>query len=147
MIPLQHDLKEFLRLLSDHHVKYLLIGGYAVSYHGYPRSTADMDIWIETSPANAQKIMAALKAFGFGETSIRPDPFLLPDQITRMGIRPLQIEILTTISGLNFADAYARRVVDVIEEVPVSLISAADLKTNKRASGRLKDLADLDNLP
>lgn len=147
MIPLQHDLKEFLRLLSDHHVEYLLIGGYAVSYHGYPRSTADMDIWIETSPANAQKVIAALEAFGFGGTSISPDPFLLPDQITRMGIQPLQIEILTTISGLNFADAYARRVVDVIEEVPVSLISAADLKANKRASGRLKDLADLDNLP
>jgi hypothetical protein len=147
MIPLQRDLKEFLRLLSEHQVEYLLIGGYAVSYHGYPRSTADMDIWIETSPSNAQKIIAALEAFGFGETGISPDPFLLPDQITRMGVRPLQIEILTTISGLNFADAYARRVVDVIEEVPVSLISAADLKANKRASGRLKDLADLDNLP
>jgi hypothetical protein len=147
MIPLLSDLKEFLRLLSDHHVDYLLIGGYAVSYHGYPRTTADMDIWIETSPTNAQRIIAALQAFGFGETGIKPDQFLLPDQITRMGVRPLQIEILTTISGLDFAAAYARRVVDVIDGVPISFICSDDLKTNKRASGRLKDLADLDNLP
>ncbi len=140
MIPLPPDLREFLRLLSEHHVEYLLIGGYAVSYHGYPRSTADMDIWIETSPKNAKRIVAVLEAFGFGETGIKPAQFLLPDQITRMGIQPLQIEILTTISGLDFAAAYARRVVDVIDGVPISLISSEDLKTNKRASGRLKDL-------
>ena len=79
--------------------------------------------------------------------AIEPDQFLLPDQITRMGIRPLQIEILTTMSGLSFAAAYQKRVVDVIEGVSVSLISSDDLKTNKRASGRLKALADLDNLP
>ena len=147
MIPLQHDLKEFLRLLSDHHVEYLLIGGYAVSYHGYPRSTADMDIWIATTQENAQKIIAALEAFGFGDNKIEPSQFLLPDQITRMGIRPLQIEILTTKSGLEFETAYAKRVIEVIDGVSVSLISSEDLKTNKRASGRLKDLADLDNLP
>jgi hypothetical protein len=147
MIPLQPDLKEFLRLLNEHRVDYLVIGGYAVSYHGYPRTTADMDIWIETSQSNAQKIIAALEAFGFGEAGVKPDQFLLPDQITRMGIRPLQIEILTTISGLDFAAAYAKRVVDVIDGVPVSLISSEDLKTNKRALGRLKDLAVLDNLP
>jgi predicted nucleotidyltransferase len=147
MIPLQHDLKEFLRLLSDHHVEYLLIGGYAVSYHGYPRTTDDMDIWIERSQENAEKMIATLEAFGFGGTSMKPEQFLLPDQITRMGNRPLQIEILTTISGLDFAAAYAKRVVDAIDGVSISLISSEDLKTNKRASGRLKDLADLDNLP
>jgi hypothetical protein len=106
-----------------------------------------MDIWIATSHESAQNVIAALQEFGFGETSIKLDQFLLPDQITRMGISPLQIEILTTISGLDFAAAYENRVVDSIDGVPVSLISSENLKTNKRASGRLKDLADLDNLP
>jgi hypothetical protein len=147
MIPLQPDLKEFLRLLSDHRVEYLLIGGYAVSYHGYPRTTDDMDVWIAMSEENAQRVVAALNEFGFGESGVKLDQFLLPDQITRMGRRPLVIEILTTISGLDFATAYPNRVVDVIDDVPVSLISSEDLKANKRASGRFKDLADLENLP
>ena len=146
MIPLQHDLKEFLRLLSDHHVKYLLIGGYAVSYHGYPRSTADMDIWIETSPRMHRRSWRLCRHSDSVRPALDPIRFSYPTR-SPDGHSPLQIEILTTISGLDFAEAYARRVVDVIEEVPVSLISAADLKTNKRASGRLKDLADLDNLP
>ena len=73
MIPLQHDLKEFLRLLSVHHVKYLLIGAYAVGYHGYARSTADMDIWVETSPANAMRIVETLESIGFGGTNVNPD--------------------------------------------------------------------------
>jgi hypothetical protein len=147
IIPLQPDLKEFLKLLYDHHVEYLLIGGYAVSYHGYPRTTADMDIWIATKEENARNIIAALEAFGFGGTGTTPDLFLQPDQITRMGIPPLRIEILTSISGVEFTEAYARRVVDVIDGTPVSVISSEHLKINKRASGRFKDLADLENLP
>ena len=91
--------------------------------------------------------MAALEDFGFGETNISAELFVLPDQLIRLGNRPLQIEIMTTISGLDFAEAYSRRVVDVIDGVPVSFISGDDLKVNKRTSGRLKDLADLDNLP
>jgi hypothetical protein len=118
-----------------------------VGYHGYPRATGGMGIWIAMSEANAEKIMEALDDFGFGGTGMTLSQFALPDQITRMGNRLLQIEILTTISGLDFAAAYARRIVDVIDEVPVFIISTEDLKTNKRASGRLKDLADLDNLP
>ena len=102
MIPLQQDLKEFLRLLSDYHVEYLLIGGYAVSYHGYPRSTADMDIWIETSPAIPRRSWRFCRHSDSVRPALAPIRFL-PDQITRMGIRPLQIKILTTISGLNFA--------------------------------------------
>ena len=107
MIPLQPDLKEFLRLLNDHHVKYLLVGGFAVSYHGYPRTTDDMDTWVRMSPENAKRVIAVLQDIGFGEAGIKPEQFLLPDQFTRMGSRPLIIEILTTISGLDFATAYA----------------------------------------
>jgi len=141
------ELKEFLELLNEHRVEYMLIGGYAVGYHGFPRATADMDIWIATNEANAGKIIAALEAFGFAGTGMTPELFLGPDKITQMGNPPLRIEILTTISGLEFAEAYAKRIVDVVDGVPVSFISSDHLKINKRASGRPKDLADLDNLP
>ncbi len=141
------ELREFLELLNEHHVEYLLIGGYAVGYHGFPRATADMDIWVATNESNAGKIVAALEEFGFAGTGMTPELFLGPDKITQMGNPPLRIEILTTISGIEFAEAYATRVIDVIDGVPVVFISSDNLKTNKRASGRPKDLADLDNLP
>ncbi len=147
IIQFPTELKEFLRLLSDHRVEYLLIGGYAVGYHGFPRATGDMDVWIAANESNAQRMMAALEAFGFGDTGMTLKLFTEPDQITRLGNEPLRIEILTSISGLKFGDAYANRVDDVIEDIPVSIISSEDLKANKRSSGRPKDLADLDNLP
>jgi hypothetical protein len=106
-----------------------------------------MDIWVAMNPENAQKVVATIKAFGFGATGLMADLFLRPRQITRMGRPPFRIEILTSISGLEFADAYAKRIVDEIDGVPVSLINLEHLKINKRASGRLKDLADLDYLP
>jgi hypothetical protein len=118
-----------------------------VSYHGYPRSTADMDIWVAMSERNAARIVATLVKFGFAGENLSTHLFNQPDQITRLGNPPFRIEILTTISGVTFDDAYANRVVDEIEGIPVSIISYDDLKTNKRASGRPKDLADLDNLP
>ena len=108
-IPLPPDFSEFLRLLNGQHVEYLLIGGYAVSYHGYPRSTADMDIWIATSEQNAARTVAALEAFGFTGANLSPHLFDKPDQITRLGNPPLRIEILTTISGLDFDEVDSKR--------------------------------------
>jgi hypothetical protein len=136
-----------LKLLDVHHVEYLLIGGYAVGYYGYPRATGDIDIWIAANQANAKKIMAALEEFGFGDTGMSANLFVEPDQIVRMGNTPLRIEIMTTISGVAFAEAFTKRVVDEIDGVAVSIISRDHLVINKRASGRPKDLADLDNLP
>jgi hypothetical protein len=133
--------------LHDHQVDYLLIGGYAVGYHGYPRATGDMDIWIAIHPDNAAKMATVLAMFGFGSAGLAAELFLEPDTVIRMGNPPLRLEILTSISGLEFADAYAQRVVDTIDGVPVNIISLAQLKVNKRASGRLKDLGDIENLP
>ncbi len=147
MTPLLPDLREFLKLLNDHHVEYLLVDGYAVSYHGCVRSTADLDIWIAMNPENARRMVELLRAFGFGETGLSTDLFLSPHQITRMGREPVRIEILTTVSGVDFAEAYAHRIVDVIDGIPVSVISRQHLEANKRAAGRAKDLADLENLP
>jgi len=145
-IELPNDFKEFLRLLRSHGVRYLLIGGYAVIYYGYPRATSDLDVWVALEPANADRIVAALREFGFGTSELSRDLFLT-GKITRMGNIPVRIEILTTISGVSFEECYADRVETVIDGVEVSLIDLESLKKNKQASGRHKDLADLENLP
>jgi hypothetical protein len=141
------DFKEFLQLLNSHHVDYLLIGGYAVGYYGYPRATIDMDIWIAVHPQNAERLVAVLTAFGFGASEVSADLFLQANQVIRMGVPPLRLELLTTISGVEFGECYAHRTVDVIDGVPVNVISLHHLKVNKQASGRLKDLSDLEHLP
>lgn len=141
------DFREFLTSLNAHRVEYLLVGGYAVAYHGYPRATADMDIWIALHPRNAERVVAALKAFGFDHPDVRPDLFLREGQIVRMGVPPVRIEIATTISGVRFEECYAGRIVDSLDGVDVSLISLAHLRANKKAAGRHKDLDDLENLP
>lgn len=146
-IELPPDFKEFLRLLNAHQVEYLLIGGYAVGYYGYPRATNDLDIWIAVHPANANKMVLALKEFGFDLPELHPDIFAREDQIVRMGVPPMRIEVATGISGVTFQECYSQRVIDHIEDIEVSLISLSHLKTNKKASGRHKDLDDLEHLP
>ena len=146
-IHLPSDFKEFLKLLNAHQVEYLLIGGYAVGYHGYPRATADMDIWVAMNPANAERIVNVLKEFGFDLAELSPELFLKEWQIIRMGVPPIRIEIATTVSGVNFNECYAERVVDTLDGFEVNLISLKHLKLNKKACGRHRDLADLENLP
>ena len=141
------DFKEFLKLLNAHQVEYLLIGGYAVGYYGYPRATADMDIWIASNPTNAEKIITALKEFGFSPPDLSAKLFLKEWQIVRMGVPPVRIEIATTISGVNFGDCFAQRVVAQLDGVETNLISLSHLKMNKKASARHQDIADLEHLP
>ena len=106
-----------------------------------------MDIWININTANATNVMAALKEFGFAVPELSPELFLQKDRIVRMGIPPLRLEILTTISGVDFTECFENKLIVQIEELEVNLINLQDLKVNKRASGRLKDLLDLENLP
>lgn len=146
-IRLPPDFKEFLRLLNAHQVEYLLVGGYAVGYHGYPRATVDMDIWIGRGAATAERMVAVLREFGFDVPNLSADLFLKDDQIVRMGVPPIRLEIFTSIPGVRFEDCYPARIVGEIDGTRVSLINLQDLKTNKKASGRNKDLADLENLP
>lgn len=141
------DFKEFLSLLNDHSVEYLLIGGYAVSYHGYPRATNDIDIWIAVHPDNAARMVTVLREFGFNWSDIAPELFLKVPSIVRMGYPPMRIEVTTSISGVAFEQCFAERVIDVIDGVQVNIIGLTHLKQNKRASGRFKDLSDLENLP
>ena len=131
-LELPDDFKEFLKLLNAQQVEYLLIGGYAVGYYGYPRATADMDIWIAVHPQNANRVVAALKKFGFDVPGLSPDLFLKEGQIIRMGEPPLRIEIATTISGVKFDECFAGRKVEVFDDVPLCGIEELDLESLAR---------------
>jgi phage replication-related protein YjqB (UPF0714/DUF867 family) len=144
---LARDFKEFLKLLDSNHVEYLLIGGYAVGIHGYVRATNDLDIWVNRNTENAAKIERSLRAFGFAAAGLTADLFLEPNNVVRMGVPPIRIEILTSISGVQFELCYPEKEMIQIEELVVPVISLARLRENKAASGRAKDLADLENLP
>jgi predicted nucleotidyltransferase len=144
---LPDDFRDFLKLCNQKRVRYLLIGGYAVSHHGYPRATGAMDVWIERSSENTARMVAVLKAFGFDVPELCTDLFLEEGKIVRMGVPPLRIEILKEISGVIFAKCYRRRQRVRLDGIVVAFISLGDLKTNKAAAGRAKDLDDLEHLP
>lgn len=146
-IRLPTDFKEFLKLMNSEKVDYLLVGGYAVGIHGYPRATADLDIWVAVGDANAARLLRVLEQFGFSPKSISAGLFLQEGKILRMGVPPLRIEILTRASGVSFGECYGTRVVTNVDGVEVKVIDLENLKANKRAAGRAKDLADLENLP
>ncbi len=145
--PLPHDFKEFLRLLNEKKVEYLVIGGYAVAFHGYPRPTGDLDVWVAVNPNNVDGIVEVLREFGFAGEDTSPSLFAAPGVIIRMGVPPVRIELQTRISGVAFEECYQHRIVGDFDGEPVNLINLEHLKRNKRAAGRNKDLADLDNLP
>lgn len=140
------DFKEFLRSLNSKGVEYLVIGGYAVGYHGYPRATVDLDVWVAVSPKNADRIVAALREFGFDMASLNSSLFLEQKKVVRMGVAPFRIEILTSISGVTFDDCFVHKIVDSIDGVEVNIIRRDDLIANKKASGRPKDLNDLQKI-
>ena len=146
-IQLPPDFKEFLKLLNDRQVEYMLVGGYAVSYHGYPRATGDMDIWVAVHPENAERIVSALKEFGFNLPQLSPQMFLQPNNIVRMGVIPFRIEILTSIDGVDFSTCFAQKLEMEVDGVAVNLINLENLRKNKQAAGRAKDHNDLENLP
>ena len=145
-IPIPNDFKEFLKLLNVHEVRYLLIGGYAVNYHGYVRATADMDIFVKPDKRNAERLVAALIEFGFDVEDLSTGLFLNPDNVIRMGVPPLRIEIMSSITGVDFEECYENRIVDQSDDVTIHLISLDKLKKNKHAAGRLKDRNDLEHL-
>ena len=141
---------EFKRLLSAlcaKKVEYLVVGGYAVIFHGYVRTTGDLDIWVALGRDNAARVEAAIRSMGFNPPGLDPEWFMQKGAVLRIGQEPLRFDIINYIDGVTFAECFARRVEADIEGVQVNMISLLDLKTNKKASGRNKDLADLDYLP
>jgi hypothetical protein len=171
-LRLSSNFKHFLRLLNTRQVEYLLVGGYAVGYYGYTRPTKDLDVWTGTDPANAAKLVSVCKEFGGELPALTTEPFLeewriieihippisveirkpiigsRPEMLRRItGTRAEAIEILTVQSGVNFADCYPDRVVDMVDGVEVNIISLAHLKTLKRSGNRPEDIQDLAHLP
>jgi hypothetical protein len=143
---LNQDFKEFIQSLNDNGVRYLVVGGYAVALHGYPRYTKDMDVWVEMTAENASKIIKALDQFGFGSLDLKADDFIVPDQIIQLGYPPRRIDILTTLPGVEFFECYPSHTIVDVEGVSVKFIDLENLKKNKKATGRHQDLADLENL-
>ncbi len=147
MIPIPPDFKDFLRLLNKHKVEYLLIGGYAVAFYGYVRFTGDMDIFVNLTKKNLSRLRRALDDFGFNKTSMPSEVFSKKGNVVRMGVPPLRLEILNQISGVEFAKCYENRRMELVQDISIPFIDLQDLKKNKAASGRPKDLGDLEYLP
>ena len=145
---LSDDFRDFLKCLNDAGVEYLVIGGHAVAYYGYVRPTRDLDVWVGVSPQNAERLVRAVRAFfpGAELAGLSPEWFLDLENVTRFGAVPNLVEILPKVSGGEFTAAFARRVTTEIDGQKVNLVSLDDLLANKKASGRLKYLADLEQL-
>ncbi|MGH9528296.1 MAG: nucleotidyltransferase [Terriglobales bacterium] len=141
--------KELLRLLNEFEVEYLIVGGFAVMKYGEPRYTKDLDVWVHNSPQNSARVVAALKKFGapLEHDRITAETFTEKQLVYQIGIAPVRVDILTEITGVQFADAWRKRVASTFFGVPVHFISLDDLVTNKQALGRSTDLKDLKRSP
>lgn len=140
--------RDVLREFVAADVRFLVVGAHALSVHGVPRATGDLDLWIRSDPANARRVMAALRRFGapVGALGIAAEDFTRPDLVAQLDVPPYRIDILTSISGVEFDGAWAERVDGEIAGVPVPVLGRHSFIRNKRATGRTKDLADLQSL-
>lgn len=140
------DFKEFLQLLIENKADYLIVGGYAVGLHGYPRYTGDLDIWLNQTLPNSNKILQCVNAFGFSSVGLTVEDFMKKGSVIQLGYPPLRIDILSQIDGVNFEECFKNKVEVEIDELKVNFISYHDLIKNKKATGRHRDLDDLENL-
>lgn len=145
-MEVQNDFKELLELFNAHKVQYLIVGGYALAYHGAPRYTGDFDVFVKSDSINASLIMKALNDFGFGSVGLKLEDLTNKDNIVRLGDPPVRIDIITSISGVSWEEAYNSREKGNYGDIPVYYIGRDQYIKNKRASGRKKDLADLEAL-
>jgi hypothetical protein len=142
----QPDFRELLALFNAHHVEYLIVGGYALAFHGAPRFTGDLDIFVKPDMANAQRILTALAAFGFASVGLTPSDFERPDQVVQLGVPPVRIDLLTSITDVSWDEAWAGRIAGSYGDMPVYYLGREQFIANRRATGRTKDLADLEML-
>lgn len=142
----EQDFIDFVQLLNEHQVKYMVVGAHALAVHGRPRHTGDLDIWIKPDAENARKMVKVIADFGFAPLGLTEDDFLRKNYVTQLGYAPLRIDILNAISGVDFDEAYGARFETEIDDLQISFISAKDFIKNKQASGRPKDLGDIESL-
>jgi predicted nucleotidyltransferase len=143
---LNPDFKEFFQLLNANGVRYLIVGGYAVAYHGYPRYTKDIDVWIWINSENADRVVKTLDDFGFESLGLETKDFLETGTIIQLGYAPNRIDLIMGIPGVDFEESYAAREEEEIDGVKLNFIDLENLKKSKKAAGRLQDLADIENL-
>lgn len=137
------DSKELLELFAAHDVRFMVIGGHALGAHGLPRATEDFDIWVWPNPKNADRIITCLAAFGFEHSGLNSEDFTQPDTVVQLGFAPARIDLMTSISGVEFEDAWERRIIATLDGVEFPVIGKSDLVANKWALGRPQDLVDL----
>ena len=140
------DFKELLALFNANHVEYMIVGGYALAFHGAPRFTGDLDLLVNPTIENAARVVAALDAFGFGSLGLTSKDFDHPDQVVQLGVSPVRIDLVTSITGVSWSEACTSTITAQYGGVPVSYIGREQFLNNKRATGRKKDLADLEAL-
>lgn len=145
-MKLGKDLREFIELLNSRKVDYIVVGGHAVAFHGHPRFTGDIDFLLRPSHENAERLIGAVKEFGFSEMSLSPDDFARPNTVVQLGYPPNRVDLLTSISGVDFDEAWGSRLAGELDGLPVFFLGWDALLKNKRASGRDKDLADVSKL-
>jgi predicted nucleotidyltransferase len=145
-VKLQQDLKEFIKLLTSHGVEFIVVGGHAVAFHGHPRFTGDIDFLLRPTLANAERVMETLEAFGFTGLALTIDDFQRPERVIQLGRSPNRIDLLTSISGVDFEEAWITRVGGELDGLSVSFLGLEALLKNKMASGRDKDQADVKKL-
>ncbi len=145
-MEIQPDFKEWLELCNVHGVEYLIVGGYALAWHGAPRFTGDLDLWVKPERENARRILAALSVFGFAGLGLQEDDFLQENMVVQLGYPPVRIDLITSLTGITWEEAWKNRAVGNYGNVPVSFLGRDELIANKRALGRKRDLADLETL-
>ena len=145
-MPLADDLREFIELLNSHRVEYVIVGGFALAFHGHPRYTGDLDILVHTSQENAERVYRAIREFGFPAAGLSVSDFLEDGQIIQLGRPPHRIDILTSLSGVGFAEVWASRIHADLDRLPVGFISRECLIRNKKATDRVQDRADVEAL-
>jgi hypothetical protein len=145
-MPLDKDLREFLGLLNSNGVEYLVVGAFAVAFHGFPRYTADLDLLIRPTGENADRVLRALSQFGFGSLGIRTEDLQSPGKVIQLGVKPNRIDLLTAISGVSFEEAWATRREAELDGIATRFIGRAALLRNKECTGRARDLGDAEEL-
>lgn len=143
---LDKDLRELLALFNTTGVEFLVVGGHAVAFHGRPRLTDDLDLFVRPDLTNGERIVQALQQFGFGSLELTPADFLADDRVIQLGRAPNRVDLLTRLYGVDFSDAWGRRVAARLDDAQVWIISREDLIKNKRETGRTQDLADVEFL-
>mgnify|MGYP001821857744 FL=1 len=145
-MEVQKDFKEFLALLNVHEVDFMIVGGYALAYHGAPRYTGDIDVFVKPDRKNAQRIIKVLEEFGFSSLDLSIDDFQNEDNVVQLGLPPVRIDIITSISGVSWEQADTTKVPGLYGNVPVNYIGKEQYVANKKAIGRAKDIADIEAL-